>query len=111
MKAALAAAALALSVVSSVSGCEMACPLALAEGVLVADGKNLVLESPTGLRTTVVWPSGYSVGGDGDKLVLTDLFGSVKAREGDKIGVGGGVGSDGLFRACGDVWIISPSPA
>jgi hypothetical protein len=111
VKAGLAAVALALGIVSSVSGCQMSCPTALAEGVLVADGNSLVLESSTGQRSTVVWPSGYSVRGDGDELVLTDLFGSVKAREGDKIGVGGGVGSDGLFRACGDVWIISPSPA
>lgn len=110
MKAVLAAAVLSLSIVGGVSGCETACPLALAEGVLVADGKNLVLESPTGQRTTVLWPSGYSVRGDGDKLVLTDLFGSVKAREGDKIGVGGGVDVDGHFRACGDVWTVSPSP-
>jgi hypothetical protein len=47
---------------------------------------------------------------DGDTLVLADRFGSIKAREGDKIGVGGGVGVDGLFRACGDVWTVSPSP-
>ena len=111
MKAVLAAAALALSIVSSVSGCESACPTALAEGVLVADGTNLVLEAPTGQRNTVVWPSGYTVRMDGDTLVLADLLGSIKAREGDKIGVGGGVGGDGLFRACGDVWIVLPSPS
>ena len=110
MKAVLAAAALALSIVSSVSGCEMGCPTGLAEGVLVADGTNLVLEAPTGQRNTVVWPSGYSVRADGDTLVLVDRFGTIKAREGDMIGVGGGVGADGLFRACGDVWIVSPSP-
>jgi hypothetical protein len=111
MKAVLAAAALALSIVSSVSGCEMGCPTGLAEGVLVADGGNLVLEATTGQRSTVVWPSGYSIRPDGDKLVLADRFGSIKAREGDKIGVGGGVGVDGLFRACGDVWTVSPSPS
>ena len=110
MKAVLAAAALALSIVSSVSGCEMGCPTGLAEGVLVADGTNLVLEAPTGQRNTVVWPSGYSVRADGDTLVLVDRFGTIKAREGDKVGVGGGVGVDGLFRACGDVWTVSPSP-
>ena len=110
MKAVLAAAALVLSIVSSVSGCEMGCPTALAEGVLVADGTNLVLEAPSGQRNTVVWPSGYRVRADADKLVLADRFGSIKAREGDKIGVGGGVGADGLFRACGDVWTVSPSP-
>ena len=110
MRAVLAAAVLALSIVSSVSGCEMACPLALAEGVLVADGTNLVLEAPTGQRNTVVWPSGYSVRVDGDTLVLADRFGTIKARQGDTIEVGGGVGEDGLFRACGDVWTVSPSP-
>ena len=110
MKAVLAAAALALSIASSVSGCEMGCPTALAEGVLVADGENLVLESSTGQRNTVVWPSGYSVRAEGDTLVLVDRFGSIKARAGDTIGVGGGVGGDGQFRACGDVWTVSPSP-
>jgi hypothetical protein len=110
MKAVLAAAALVLTIVSGVSGCEMGCPTALAEGVLVADGENLVLEAPTGQRNTVVWPSGYSVRVDGDTLVLADRFGTIKAREGDKIGVGGGVGGAGLFRACGDVWTVSPSP-
>ena len=110
MNAVLAAAALSLSIVASVAGCEMACPTALAEGVLVADGENLVLEAPTGQRNTVVWPSGYSVRAEGDTLVLVDRFGSIKARERDKIGVGGGVGVDGLFRACGDVWTVSPSP-
>jgi hypothetical protein len=110
MRPVLATAVLALSIVSSVSGCEMACPLGLAEGVLVADGKNLVLEAPTGQRNAVVWPSGYSVRADGDTLVLADVFGSIKAREGDRIGTGGGVGDDGVLRACGDVWTISPSP-
>lgn len=110
MKAVLAAAVLSLSIVSSVSGCEMGCPTGLAEGVLVADGQNLVLEAATGQRNTVVWPSGYSVRADAGTLVLADRLGSIKAREGDMIGVGGGVGSDGLFRGCGDVWIVSPSP-
>ena len=67
-------------------------------------------EARTGLRSTVVWPSGYRVRVDGDTLVLADRFGTIKARQGDTIEVGGGVGDDGLFRACGDVWTVSPSP-
>jgi hypothetical protein len=111
MRAFMIAAMLAVSAVWSVAGCEMACPTALAEGVLVADGENLVLRAATGETNAIAWPSGYSVRQENGRLVLTDRFGTVKAREGDRIGVGGGVGVDDVFHGCGDVWVEAPNPA
>jgi hypothetical protein len=111
MKVFMMAAMLAVSAVGSVAGCEMACPTALAEGVLVADGQNLVLRATTGETNAIVWPSGYSVRQESGRLALTDRFGTVKARDGDRIGVGGGIGVDNVFHGCGDVWVESPSPA
>lgn len=56
----------------------------------------------------VIWPPGYSSRPDGETLVLVDRFGSVKARQGDIIGMGGGEGADGVFQGCGDVRVIRP---
>lgn len=52
----------------------------------------------------VRWPFGYSVRSDGERLVVTDLFGVIKAREGDHVRLGGGmVGSpEEAFGVCGD---------
>jgi hypothetical protein len=110
MRALLLAAIVALSLGGSIAGCG-GCPTALAEGVLVAQGSDLLLKAPTGEVNTVVWPSGYRVVEDGGKLALTDFFGTIKAREGDAIGVGGGVGTDDLFHGCGDVWVVTPAAA
>ena len=111
MRAFLVAAILTVSMAGSIAGCNTACPLALAEGVLVAHDGGLMLMATTGETNTIIWPSGYQVREEGGKLVLTDFFGSVKAREGDKIGVGGGVGTDNIFHGCGDVWVITPASA
>lgn len=107
MKVLLIAATLAVSI-SSIAACQTACPTGLAEGVLVGHEKDLVLRASSGETNTIIWPAGYSVRQASDGLVLTDRFGSVKAREGDKIGVGGGVGPDDLVHACGDVWVVTP---
>lgn len=95
------------------------CRLALAAGTLVADGGTLALRGVTGETFAIEWPSGYSVRREGDLLVLLDsLRGSLRALEarlGDFVEVGGGVGNDGVFHACGDVTVITssgiPSPA
>ena len=81
----------------------MACPTALATGVLTASGTDLLLTDDTGTPDDVVWPDGYSVRRDGDALVLVNRFGFVMAREGDRIDVGGGVMTDDRFHGCGDV--------
>jgi hypothetical protein len=60
----------------------------------------------------MIWPSGYSVREDGGSLVLIDRFGSIRAREGEFVRVGGGTGADDVFHGCGDVWVVpSPSPS
>jgi hypothetical protein len=103
------AVALVASLAASVAGCETACPLALADGVLVREGDALVLQGTNGDTEVVHWPSGYRVRDDGGTLVLVDWLGGVKAREGDRIQVGGGVGTDEVFRGCGDVLVVPRS--
>jgi len=89
------------------------CRSALAAGTLVADGGTLALRGVTGETFAIEWPSGYSVRREGDLLVLLDsLRGSLRALEarlGDFVQVGGDVGNDGVFHACGDVTVITPS--
>ena len=94
---------LLVAVSGASAGCTMGCPTALAFGTVAASGEDLVLEDDTGAQHPVVWPDGYSVRRDGDALVLTDRFGTVKARPGEHIEMGGGVGTDDLFHGCGDV--------
>ena len=84
------------------------CPTALADGVLVGEGKTLVLRATTGETSRIVWPTGYSIREDSGKLLLVDWLGSVKAREGDHIQATGGLGSDDLFHACTDVIVVPP---
>ena len=91
-----------LALPGSLAGC--GCPTALLEGVLVRDGDALVVDSGGGQTTPVRWPAGYGVQAKGDRLVVTDLFGSVKAREGDRVHLGGGqvTAGDETFGVCGD---------
>ena len=42
---------------------------------------------------------------DGGELVLTDVLGTVKAREGDVVGIGGSSTDDGSWVACGDITV------
>jgi hypothetical protein len=39
---------------------------------------------------------------------LVDLVGQVKAREGDRVEVGGGFGPDDIFHACGEITAEPP---
>ena len=86
------------------------CPTALASGVLTARGADLLLADDTGAPMDVVWPDGYSVRRDGDRLSLVNRFGFVMAREGDRIDMGGGVGMDGRFHGCNDIVFRAPAP-
>ena len=107
MRTLLLLALLAASVATSIAGCA-SCPTALARGVLVADGSDLRLQDPSGGTNVVRWPEGYRVSSEGDRLVLRDFLGFVKAREGDLIEMGGGVGPDGVFAGCGGVVVVQP---
>jgi len=90
------------------AGCQLSCATAMADGVLVNDGKTLVLQFQAGQTGPIVWPDGYRVQQEGGKLALVDWLGSVKAREGDHIQVAGGVGTDDVFHACGPIAVVSP---
>jgi hypothetical protein len=105
----LVTAALLVIVGAGSASCTVGCPTALASGIVVADGSDLVLQDSTGATHRVVWPDGYGVRRDGDVLVLTDRFGTVKARAGDRVEMGGGVSTDEVFHGCGDVVVVPPA--
>jgi len=84
-----------------------ACSTALAEGYLVADHGALTLHNLIGDVEDVDWPSGYTVRGDGDSLVLVDRDGTIRARPGDYVKFGGGVGNDDVFHGCGEVTVVA----
>ena len=102
--AALVVATIALF--GGVAGCDFSCPAALLEGVLVRSGDTLIVHADYG-DENVRWPFGYSIGTDGDRLVVKDLFGSVKARESDTVHLGGGMvpPDEQAFGVCGDFWV------
>lgn len=105
MRLRVAALALAiLAVAGGLVGCDFSCPAALLEGALVRAGSTLVVQAENGATTAVQWPFGYSIKLKGDRLVVTDLFGAPKAREGDHVRLGGGmVGKpESAFGVCGD---------
>ena len=90
----------------AITGCASACPLALLQGTLVAaDGELVVEGDEAGVATHVTWPFGVGVRDEGGELELTDILGTVKAREGDVVGIGGSSTSDGSWLACGDITV------
>ena len=78
-----------------------ACMEALAMGTLVFDPRStLAIGGPSGERTPVMWPFGYSARLVDGTLELLDNRGQLVAREGDRIEMGGGFGAGNLFYAC-----------
>ncbi len=108
-RSALVALLLLTSVAAGTAGC-VSCPTALVSGVLVADGSDLALASADGAVVAVTWPEGYQVGLEDGRLVLTDFLGAVKARQGDRIEMGSGLGADDVFHGCGELK-VSQVPA
>jgi hypothetical protein len=111
---AIVAVAISLLLSVSVTGCANSCPGSLLEGTLVAaDGELVVERDLAGVAIHVEWPFGLGVRDDGGDLVLSDVFGSVKAREGDVVKIGGSSTTDGTWIACGDVTVsgrATPKP-
>ena len=100
---------LALAIAPATAGC-VGCATGLYEGVLTEQAGDLVVVPEGGGRgERVKWPSGYGVHKDGDALVIADFFGSVKAREGDFVRLGGGELEDGMWGAC-DIFEVGPTP-
>ncbi len=98
----------------SASGCAVACPAALIEGVLVEADEELAIQVNDGDVRKVNWFDGSSVARAGDVLVLKDWFGMrTLATEGDRVGVGGGeegrLGRDRTrWYACGSITVAGP---
>ncbi|MDQ3127277.1 MAG: hypothetical protein M3Q66_02295 [Chloroflexota bacterium] len=98
--------ALAALAAGGLAGCATSCPAALQPGVLVADGPaSLGLRDTSNQDWHVRWPFGVSVRLDGERLVLTDLFGTVIAHEGDAVSLPGGTADDEIWGVCGDIQI------
>ena len=94
----------------SVMGCASACPTAQLEGTLVAaDGELVVERDPAGVAIHVQWPFGVGVHDEGGTLVLADVLGTVKAREGDVVGIAGSSTGDGSWVACGEIAVTGTS--
>jgi len=101
----LAGALLAGAMTVTAGGCATGCPAALLSGTLVVAGDELaLLEDDSGTVRPIEWPTGFGVRSEDGRLVVTDLFGGVKAREGDHVQLPGGErGSDGPWGVCGDM--------
>ena len=107
----IAAMALALGLAIGTGGCAQSCPVALLTGVLVAEsGELVVISDGSGQVERIIWPSGWTVREQGDTLVVTDLLGTVKARQNDLASLGGGELQSGTWTVCGTVE-AEPPPA
>ena len=85
------------------------CPAALLEGTLFTDpnGNLLVKQDVNGELWSVKWPDGYSEQTVNGRVVVTDVFGGIKAGDGDRVGIGGGVEvetpNEKRWGACGNM--------
>ena len=87
-----------------------ACPAALASGRLIAHPDyGVALGHESGGVTAIRWPHGFSARREMGRVELLDQAGAVVAREGAKMGVGGGGGGEGYFGACGEL-SVAPAP-
>jgi hypothetical protein len=86
----------------------VACPAARIEGTLVRERRSIVgLRIDQDLVLQVIWPYGYSARDDGGRLAVLDSTGTVVAREGDRVAIGGGEIESGTWLGCGG--ILAPS--
>jgi hypothetical protein len=86
------------------------CPTTLLVGTLAEQGQDLVaIHVGGGSPEHLAWPFGFSVQRRNGVLVVTDLFGAVKARAGDTVELGGGERGDGTWSVCGEI-NVGPAP-
>lgn len=83
------------------------CPTALLSGQLVEIGGSLAVRAPNGEVTPVDW-SNFSLRRQGDDLVVSDFWGTVLAREGQVVELGGGQRGPGAatFKVCSQVNVV-----
>jgi hypothetical protein len=86
-----------------------ACMDALAGGTLAANNESgLGITSADGDAMAVEWPFGYTARNNLGRIELLDETGTVVARVGDEITVGGGFGNQ-FWHACGPVAVTRPA--
>lgn len=95
-------------------GAVRACRAALAEGVLAGDPDDAEvawLVGRDGARQAILWPFGYSARFD-PGLELIAPNGTVIARAGDRLELGGGVGDTDRFSVdCDSIIVVSATPS
>jgi hypothetical protein len=88
-----------------------ACMTALAVGRLVLDSRwGLALGVEGGANQQVIWPFGWIARRTDGGLVLVNAKGTVVAREGNRIQLGGGHDGNGAWVTCGDLVVFSWDP-
>lgn len=84
-----------------------ACDDALLSGTLATHpGTGLGIAAADGATTPVEWPFGWSARSEAGRVVLLDATGKVVAHEGDRVAVGGGLGVEDVWYACGPLEIV-----
>jgi hypothetical protein len=87
-----------------------ACMDALAGGTLAPNNESgLGITSADGDAMAVEWPFGYTARNNLGRIELLDETGTVVARVGDEITVGGGFGNQ-FWHACGPVSVTKAAP-
>jgi hypothetical protein len=93
--------AIALLMPVATAAC-VSCPTGLLTGVLTQQADELVvIPDGGGPAERLIWPSGHGIRADDDTLVVTDLFGIVRARAGDSVRLGGGERDSETWVVCG----------
>lgn len=83
-----------------------ACMMALAEGILVVDPRSGLALRGGDRVTPVVWPALYSAARIDGVITLLDENRRPVAREGDRVQVGGGLGTGDFWYACAGIEVM-----
>ena len=101
---------LALPAGSFAAGCTIGCPAALLEGVLERRGGDLVVVQAEFVERVDWGHSHHDVRERDGQLVVVDWLGSIKAREGDFVHLGGGEVETGVWGICGSFEVRESPP-
>ncbi|HUG47048.1 MAG TPA: hypothetical protein VMP67_01415 [Candidatus Limnocylindria bacterium] len=97
----------------AVGACAQACPAALFTGQLVEQegGELIALDSATGRPERIIWPFGFRLTREGERLAVVDGLGRVVAGEGDTVQLGGGERASGVWVVCGTIEVVAGTGA